>query len=89
MKLRILISLLFFVATTFTALHELEHIKAEHGSSTCLVCTISHNLVSADTPKSDISCELTYTKKIISNSYIFVFNLLKTDNYANAPPFKS
>jgi len=89
MKLRILISLLFFVATTLTALHELEHIKSENNSSTCLVCTVSHNLVSADTPKADYPFELSYTKEITSNPQIFVFNFTKTDNYPNAPPFKS
>ena len=42
MKLRVLISILFIIATTFTAVHELEHIDGEHDSSTCEVCIVDN-----------------------------------------------
>lgn len=89
MKLRVLISLLFVVATTLSVLHELEHIKGGNSSSTCLVCSVSHNFLSADTSKADISFDLVYTKEIITNPKIFVFSFKKTDNHSNAPPYIS
>ncbi|WP_373071681.1 hypothetical protein [Sulfurimonas sp.] len=89
MKLRVLLSLLFVIATTLTAVHELEHVDNKHDSSKCLVCTVSHNFLSADIPTADFSLELDYTKEIISNFKVFVFKFTKTDNQSNAPPFIS
>ena len=89
MKLRVLISLLFIVATTFTAVHELEHIDDEHGASTCLVCTVSQNLVSADNPPKVFDFELIYTKEIVVYVDSFTLYIKKTDNHSNAPPHLS
>ena len=89
MKLRVLISLLFIVATTFTAVHELEHIDDEHGASTCLVCTVSQNLVSADNNTEFINIELVYTKEIETSVERCTLHFKKTDNHSNAPPFLS
>ncbi|PHQ65957.1 MAG: hypothetical protein COB99_00965 [Sulfurimonas sp.] len=48
MKLRLLISILFIIATTATAIHELEHIHGDVDSSTCQVCIVDDHSVSAD-----------------------------------------
>ena len=88
MKLRVLISFLFVVATTFAAVHELEHIDVEHhSSSTCMVCIVDHNLVSADNSSNIFFIELLYTKEISSNLNNFSFHIKKYDNHSNAPPF--
>jgi len=50
MKLRVLISILFIITTTFASIHEIEHITGEHESSSCPICMLSDHLVSADTP---------------------------------------
>lgn len=89
MKLRVLISLLFVIATTFASVHELEHIEHNNDSSTCLVCTVSHNFLSADINKLDLALELSYVKEIESNPQVFSFYFKKTDNHSNAPPFIS
>lgn len=47
MKLRLLFSIFFIIATTFTALHEIEHVE-NHDRSTCQVCIIDNHTVSAD-----------------------------------------
>jgi hypothetical protein len=86
MKLRVLISLLFVVATTFASIHELEHIDHVQDSSTCLVCTVSHNFLSADINNLDLSLELSYVKEIESKPQVFSFYFKKTDNHSNAPP---
>jgi hypothetical protein len=48
MKLRLLFSVLFVIATSLTALHQLEHIKGAHDSTACSVCIIDHHSVSGD-----------------------------------------
>ena len=48
MKLRLLISILFIIATTATAIHELEHINGGSDSSTCQVCIVDDHSVSSD-----------------------------------------
>jgi hypothetical protein len=89
MKLRVLISLLFIISTTFASIHELEHIGHEHDSGKCLVCTVSQNFLSADINKLDISLELDFAKEVISEPKVFSFTFKKTDNHSNAPPFIS
>jgi hypothetical protein len=89
MKLRVLLSLLFIVITTFSAIHELEHIDGKHSSSSCLICTFSHNLASADNNTEFIDFELVYTKEIESSVERCTLHFKKTDNHSNAPPFLS
>ncbi|MDY0115942.1 MAG: hypothetical protein RBR59_00005 [Sulfurimonadaceae bacterium] len=46
MKYNLLISLLFFIATTLMAVHEVEHITHDHAS--CEICILVNNFVSPD-----------------------------------------
>lgn len=48
MKIRIIFALLFFIATTFGAIHEIEHIKGDHDHTTCQICTLTKNILSHD-----------------------------------------
>jgi len=57
MKLKILLSILFVLMTTLSAMHEIEHINHEHNSDSCQVCILNKNLVS-----SDLSIELNYVE---------------------------
>ena len=47
MKIKIILSILFLIFTTFSTIHELEHIGHDNDSS-CLICHVNNNLVSAD-----------------------------------------
>ena len=87
MKLRLLISLLFVIGTTITALHELEHINGEHDSSTCKVCTVDNHSVSADIIKDESSDIKTISFDVIAfENQIQDFHIKKTANHSNAPP---
>ena len=86
MKLRVLISILFIIATTFTALHELEHINGEHDSSSCQVCIVDNHSVSADI-EHNISYELSALfDDIVLKNQITNPHTKKTTNHPNAPP---
>ncbi len=89
MKLRVLISLLFIISTTFASIHELEHIGHGHDDGKCLVCTVSQNFLSADINKQDTLLELDFVKEIKTEVEVFNYNFKKTDNHSNAPPFIS
>lgn len=88
MKLKIIFSLLFFIATTFTAIHEVEHIISDEASS-CLVCTINHNLVSADVIDLTQSVEIVHFDKITKENFIFALDTELLTNPSRAPPIKS
>lgn len=46
MKHNLLLSILFFIATTLMAVHEIQHIEHDHAS--CEVCVLVNNFVSPD-----------------------------------------
>ena len=48
MKYRILLLLLFFIASFATALHEVEHISQHHDTAQCQTCIVDHQLISGD-----------------------------------------
>ncbi len=86
MKLRVLISLLFVITTTFAAVHETEHILNDHGSMECEVCLVSQNMLSDDV--NDTFSELTL---FLSDKAVFTVNSTYRyqaiiSNYSNAPP---
>ncbi|MCK4562827.1 MAG: hypothetical protein KAT78_07970 [Flavobacteriaceae bacterium] len=86
MKLRLLISILFVIATTATAVHELEHIHDEHTSSSCQVCIVDDHLVSADIV--DVFKEIdSYSfKNISSQTTVSNFNHKNHSYQTRAPP---
>ena len=87
MKLRLLISLLFIIGTTATALHELEHIHSEHDSSSCQVCIVDNHSVSADILKDESSDIKTISFDVIAfENQVQDFHAKKTTNHSNAPP---
>ncbi len=88
MKLRVLISLFFIIATTFGAIHEVKHI--EHGESTsCLVCHVSDNLVSADLIDNTQDIEIFHFKKVLENNSVLSSFIKKHSNQNRAPPLIS
>jgi hypothetical protein len=48
MKYRILLLLLFVIASFATASHEVEHIKKHHDATSCQICIVSHQLLCDD-----------------------------------------
>ncbi len=86
MKLRVLISILFIIATTFTALHEIEHISGEHDSSSCQICVVDDHSVSCDITDEYINITLFSFDNISSLNQHSNTHTKKTTNHSNAPP---
>jgi len=85
MKLKVLISILFIVATTFTAIHELEHIE-HHDSSTCQVCIVDDHSVSADIVDDFKELEILNSAKLIPTNVISYIHIKRYANSSRAPP---
>lgn len=87
MKLRLLISALFIIATTLTAIHEIEHIG--HDSSTCQICIVDNHSLSADIVDDFTEVQIVKFSKI--NLVVLVkLTHIKDHSYqTRAPPFKS
>ena len=89
MKLRILISILFIIATTITAVHEIEHLTHEHDSSQCQVCTFDNHSISGDVVTQPKSIELFKCNKITSTKLVESFHSKNHTNQNRAPPSHS
>jgi len=81
MKYRILLLLLFFIASFATALHEVEHISQHHDTAQCQVCIIDHQLLCGDVVtivQESIEIHFqkvfTQTKKTDSDKTLFNYN---------------
>ncbi len=89
MKLKLLLSVLFIITTTLSAMHEIEHINHNHDTASCEVCIIKHNLLSCDvvTEFQEIECFI-YANIILkkTTSTIYIHN---HTNQTRAPPFLS
>lgn len=86
MKLNILLSILFAIVTSFAAIHEVEHIKQNSDSSSCLICTINSNLLSADAVTLTADIELLHFEKIVQDNSVS-YSYTKTNfNQNRAPP---
>ena len=86
MKLRVLISLLFIIATTFASIHEIEHITGEHDSASCQVCVADNHLMSADITDAYIDTTVfSFDDISLQNQYLTI-HTKKTTNHSNAPP---
>lgn len=89
MKFKLLLSFLFVIATTFTTIHELEHISADHDAASCQVCvlgdnSLSFNLIDDFKDVSLFASYVIHSKK----TYLQRYNK-KSTNQSNAPPFIS
>lgn len=89
MKLRILISILFIIATTVTAVHEIEHLTHEHDSSQCQVCTFDNHSISGDIVSVPQDIELFKFEKITSTKSLLNFHIKERTNQTRAPPLNS
>jgi hypothetical protein len=90
MKLRLLFSLLFIIATTLTAVHQLEHISGKHHSETCSICIVDHHSVSADVVAEFQEQPALYLFEAVTlSAQTFTTITKKTTNHANAPPLIS
>jgi len=88
MKLRLLLSILFIIATSFTALHEIEHIK-HHDSSSCQICIVDDHLTSADIVD-EFKEIITFSFEKISSLTTISNIYSKNHSYqTRAPPFNS
>ncbi|MFT5835770.1 MAG: hypothetical protein ACI9RG_000663 [Sulfurimonas sp.] len=89
MRLRLLISMLFIIATSIIAIHEIEHISGEHDSSTCQICMVDNHSLSFDVI--DIFQKIDLIKYENISSIDSIYHLYKKDYaYQNrAPPIKS
>lgn len=85
MKLNVLLSILFAIVTTFTAIHEVEHI-AHDDSSSCLVCHVNNNLASADVIDKPEAIEIVRFEKIAQNYQISNLHVKNKSNLSRAPP---
>lgn len=85
MKLNVLLSILFAIVTSFAAIHEVKHIE-HNDSSTCLVCTVNHNLVSADAVTHAADVEISLLEKISQNNPISYLHVKINSNQNRAPP---
>ena len=86
MKLRVLISILFIIATTFASVHETEHVFDDHSSVECEICQVSQNMLSDDVNSDFSEPTLFSSDKVLptlNSSYRYKAIL---SNYSNAPP---
>ena len=86
MKLRVLISLLFIIATTFVSVHGTEHIFDDHNSQECEICQVSQNMLS-----DDVNTNFSELTLFLSDKTLFAVNSSYKhkaiiSNYSNAPP---
>jgi len=88
MKFNLLLSILFAIVTSFAAIHEVKHIEHNDASS-CLICTVNNNLVSADAITIAANIEIFHFEAIEQdNSTSYVYRKINF-NQNRAPPLLS
>ncbi|MBT5935131.1 hypothetical protein [Sulfurimonas sp.] len=85
MKLNVLLSIFFIIVTTLSAAHEVEHIMLDDDSS-CLVCNVNNNLISADVIDISQLVEIIHFEKISQNNFISTLHIKDRNNQNRAPP---
>jgi hypothetical protein len=85
MKFNLFLSMLFAIVTSFSAIHEVEHIQ-HNDSSSCLICTVNQNLVSDDAVKSVSDVELFHFEEIAHKAPISYLHIKTNSNQNRAPP---
>lgn len=88
MKLNILLSILFIIVTTLAATHEVEHITLDDDSS-CLVCNVNNNLLSADVIDISQSIDSIHFDKIVYSNLMSHKHVKINSNQNRAPPTQS
>lgn len=88
MKFNILLSILFAIVTSFAAIHEVKHIEHNDGSS-CLICTVNSNIVSADAVSFVQDVELSHFEAVAHTAPVAYFHVETKSNQNRAPPVLS
>ena len=89
MKCKLLLSILFFIATTVATIHEIEHIAHDHDHASCEMCVVSHNFLSGDIDHS-LSDSQSLRFGAIEDYSAFSFKqILHPTCQPRAPPFFS
>jgi|GEM_PF-1445055 len=86
MKFNLLLSILFAIVTSFAAIHEVEHIKQNSDSSSCLICTVNNNLLSADAIALTADIEPLHFEKIAQDNSVSYSYRKINFNQNRAPP---
>ena len=87
MKFRVLISIFFLIATTLSAVHELEHITQDDTS--CVVYHINDKLTPIDISDNEKDIELFNLENILQNNQVLNTHLKNKSNHNRAPPLIS
>jgi len=85
MKFKALLSILFVIATTFTAIHEVNHIYNQD-TIDCVMCIASKNLASADIVDFAIDFDVIHFDKILQSRNLPSLYNKKFANQNRAPP---
>ncbi|MCF6339549.1 MAG: hypothetical protein L3J10_02195 [Sulfurimonas sp.] len=85
MKLKMLLSILFLIVTTFSAIHEIEHI-AHNDSSSCLICHVNDNLALDDIQDKFKNIEIFYFEKNSYSNQVLSLHIKKYTDQNQAPP---
>lgn len=85
MKLNVLLSILFAIVTSFAAIHEVKHIEHNDASS-CLICTVNNNLVSADAVHVTSDVEILHFEEIVQDNLSSYLYTKINFNQNRAPP---
>ena len=89
MKLRILLSLFFFLGLTLASMHELEHINAEHPHPSCEICSINDSLQTPDLYEKTTTLQALLEKEITPKTLYYSAHPKANTNHPNAPPLLS
>ena len=85
MKLRVLLSILLLITTTFASIHEVEHI-VHSDDAPCMVCLIGDNLSCGDAIEKVKEVEIINFEKIVQNTKIIKLHVSENSNQTRAPP---
>jgi len=86
MKFNILLSIFFIIVTTFSAVHELEHLSQQDKTSSCPICIVDDHLVSADLPQTYKEPFYSSFPQLLEKEEKRNFHLKKSSNHSTAPP---
>ncbi|MDX9814035.1 MAG: hypothetical protein RBS91_05175 [Sulfurimonadaceae bacterium] len=84
-KINLILSLLFAIVSSFSAVHQVQHLKSDHHSSNCSICIINKNIVSDDAIAIFSEVERAYFDKI-DEIYITLHSELKPQLLKNRDP---
>lgn len=87
-KLNVILSVLFAIFATFAAVHEVEHIKYNDGS-TCMICVVKSNMASDDIIEPFVEIEPFGFDKILQKKESFYLYAKLQQHYNKDPPFLS